>query len=217
MPIVNGYVTLAQLKAYVSPAISDSSSDTQLEDAVNAASRLIDNYCQRRFWLDGSVVARTFAPRDRYCLDLREISFADIGASAGVIVETDSSGDGTFETVWGSSDFQLLPTNAAYEGSEARPWTGLRAVGAQVFPVPTTWLQRHETVRVTAKWGWPAVPEPVRQACLIQAQRIFGRPGAPLGVAGFSEMGAVVRLQRLDPDVEAMLNDYRHDQRTFAL
>jgi hypothetical protein len=59
-------------------------------------------------------------------------------------------------------------------------------------------------VRVTAKWGWPAVPDTVVQATLIQASRLYRRKDSPEGVLGSAEWGTV-RLGRVDPDVYALI------------
>jgi hypothetical protein len=68
---------------------------------------------------------------------------------------------------------------------------------------------RQATVRVTAVYGWPAVPAEVNMATVIQASRLFKRLDAPLGVMGFGDMG-VVRVSRYaDPDVEQLLSPFR--------
>jgi len=65
------------------------------------------------------------------------------------------------------------------------------------------WARR---VRVTARWGWSAVPAQVKQATILRAVALFKRKDAPHGVAGFDGFG-VVRL-RQDPDVEALLQPF---------
>lgn len=202
--INHGYTDLTTFKAYM--GISVSTYDTQGDMAVNSASRSIDNYCQRRFWLDGSAVARTFIPQT-----LTRIEFDDdIGDSASVIIKTDASGDGSFETTWAAGDYQLLPVNAAYAFPEAEPWTSVRAVGSKTFPwLVNTWLTRLDRVQITAKWGWPAVPDAVTQACLIKAARLFHRKDSPQGIAGFGDFGPVRLSRSEDSDVTGLLDPYR--------
>lgn len=65
-------------------------------------------------------------------------------------------------------------------------------------------------VEVTGLFGWAAVPEAIKQATLLQANRLRARRDAPLGVAGSPETGSELRLlARLDPDVEVLVRGYR--------
>ena len=52
-------------------------------------------------------------------------------------------------------------------------------------------------------------PQPVREACLIQAIRLFRRKEAPFGIIGAPEIGQLAVITRLDPDVKALLATYR--------
>ncbi len=51
-------------------------------------------------------------------------------------------------------------------------------------------------------------PDPVREACLLQASRLFRRGDAPFGVTGSAEFGSM-RISALDPDVRALLGEFR--------
>ena len=62
-------------------------------------------------------------------------------------------------------------------------------------------------VEVTAEWGWNAVPDDVREACILLAMRGFARLNAALGIVGFNDMALQVRA--VDPDVRDLLNPYR--------
>jgi len=201
MTIANGYLTLAALKASASFSTVKTDHDADIERAVEAASRSVDRYCSRRFYLDGSASARylTCRPGEVYSLPT-----PDIGSVTGLTVKTDDDWDGTYENTWtkdlrsGSYGFMLEPTNAAAEGL---PFTRLHAV-VSIFPtVP-------QGVEVTAKWGWPAVPTDVTQATLILATRLLMRKDTPFGVMGTQETGYVT-LPRIDPDVRGLLNPYR--------
>jgi hypothetical protein len=59
---------------------------------------------------------------------------------------------------------------------------------------------------VTAKWGWAAVPDDVEQACRILVARFFKVREAPLGVAGFGDLG-LIRV-RDDPTALGLLQPY---------
>lgn len=205
MAVTNGYCTLAELKTYLLPSgyTPDTTDDTVLEFAINSASRWIDGYCGRRFWIDTTASAQTFVPDSLTLLCLDD----DIADSASVIVKTDAGGDGTFETTWAATDFQLLPQNAPHSWPEAKPWTAIRAVGTRTFPwLVNTWLTRLDRVQVTAKWGWPAVPDAVKQACFVKAAKLYKRRDTVQGV--IADAGMYLGSKE-DPDVIRLLQPYR--------
>lgn len=195
------YCTVAELKDWLQ--IADTRDDTLLDRIVSAVSRWIDGYCGRQFGLEPAT-ARTYQPTSPYVLDI-----GDVGDQTGFLVKTDPAGDGVYEITWAATDWQLLPVNAPTDGPEAAPWTELKAVGAQLFPVVYGTLTRCDRVQVTAAWGWPAIPDPVTQACVMQASRVFKRRDSPQGVLGGGDFGVVRVTSRLDPDVEQMLDEYR--------
>lgn len=52
-------------------------------------------------------------------------------------------------------------------------------------------------------------PQKVRTAILMDATRIAKRSTSPEGVAGMSELGAVVRILGLDPDIERLIMRFK--------
>jgi hypothetical protein len=61
-------------------------------------------------------------------------------------------------------------------------------------------------VRDTARWGWTAVPAPVKEATLALAEETFKMKDAPFGVAGMGEFGAI--RVRANPRIVTMLSPY---------
>ena len=197
MAITNGYATLNQLKAALRMGTADTTDDSLLEMAIESASRLIDDDCDRVFYASGTAVARYFAPASGV------IAFIDDAISI-TAVATDEDVDGTYEQVWATTDWQAEPLNSLNAG-QAWPTTRLRAIGDHAFPTQGG----EATLKVTGQWGFgTAVPTIITQACVIQASRHYKRLDAPFGVAGFGEMGAV-RVSRTDPDVYALISKYR--------
>ena len=193
MAIVNGYCTLAEIKA--SARITDSVDDTLLELAVESASRMVDSYTQRYFYNAGTAT-RLFAPQDSYVAEIDDL----------VSLTTLQTSDGDdFGTTWAAKDYQLEPLNGNVDGLTGHPTTRIRAVDDFIFNV----LDGEATVKVIGVWGWSAVPIAVKQATVIQAARIFKRNDSPLGIAGFGEMGAVRVGVQLDPDVKHLIDVYR--------
>jgi len=202
LSVVNGYTTLALLRTFMGAPTTPA--DELLEAAINAASRSIDNYCGRRFWLDGAATARTFVATSSTSLTVPD----GIGTTTGLIVKTDLAGDGTFETTWATTDYELRPVTAAAAFPEAEPWTEIRSIGTLVFPAATV-SGRSDRVQITAKWGWPAVPDSVAYACRLKAARLVSRKDSPQGVAGFGDFGPVRLTSREDSDVVLLLDPYR--------
>lgn len=196
MTITNGYCTLAELKAAL--RISDSVDDALLERCVEAASRQIDNSCDRRFYADGSASARVYEASNSYT-----VMTDDISTTTGLIVKIDSNADGTYnQTLVLNSDYRIDPPNGTVSGYPIR---ALRALDT-LFPVD---YRGRALIEVTARWGWPgSTPHAIREATVILSSRLFKRYDSPLGVAGFGDLG-VITVRRVDPDVENLISPYR--------
>lgn len=185
------YATLEMLKARLK--ITDDDRDELLDTALAAASRYIDRHCGRRFWLDETATARVINPLRRVFRDDdgEHLLVKDIGDADGLVVQVGR--DPAWTTI--TSLVEAEPTDALDEG---RPITSLLRVNAY-------WnAGAGQRVRVTARWGWPQVPDQVVEATLLQANRLFKRKDSPEGVSGSAEWG-VIRVSRIDPDVQAML------------
>jgi hypothetical protein len=195
MAIVNGYCTLAEVKAAL--RLTDNVDDTLLEKAIESASRRIDGYCGRWFYKT-SATAVTMYPQNIYFLQFPN----DVSSTTGLIVKTDTAGDGTYATTLTlGTDFIIEPTNATLRGY---PYQNIQMVGGQTLPLYVT--PSFPTVQVTAQWGWSAIPSDVSQACVLLSMRQFARLNAALGVVGFADMALQVRA--VDPDVRDLLNQY---------
>lgn len=193
MAITNGYATLADVKAGL--RISDNIDDGNLEKAIESASRLIDGYTGRNFYNAGTVT-RLYVPSDLIVADLDD--FISISS-----IKTSSNGDGTFDTTWSATDYQLEPLNGLVDGLSF-PNYRVRAVGNYLFPTAGD----EATLQVIGVAGWSAVPITVNQATIIQAMRIFKRLDSPLGIT-FGELGAMRVSTRLDPDVAQLVEPLR--------
>ena len=198
MAITNGYATLAEVKAAL--RITDSVDDTLLETSIEAASREIDGMAERIFYSVGTAT-RVYLPDDSYTVSIDDLQSV-------VHVKTSSTGD-TFDVTWAGTDYQLEPLNGQVSGL-SQPFTRIRAIGEYLFPIwdPRNVNAHEATVEVRGVFGWPSVPVAIRQATIILSIRQFKRYDAPLGVAGFGDIGAI-RVGRYDPDVEALVSPYK--------
>lgn len=196
MTIVDGYATLEQAKA--SARVADNIDDTLFERAVEGASRRIDGFTGRFFYQTPSTTINLYA------INSYNLATPDISSTNGLVLQTDDVGDGSFTNTFTlNTDYQVEPLDASLQ---TRPFRRLVAIGGKTFPMMT--IPPQPLVRVTAVWGWPAVPTDVREACVIMTLRIFQRANAALGVAGFGDMGPVM-VRSVDPDVREMLMPYR--------
>jgi hypothetical protein len=199
------YVSLTQLKSYLT-GITGTTIDTELQDSISTGSRDIDTFCGRRFWKDTTATARIFQVQpDRRGV----VKVSDFWTTDGLIIATDEGGDGTYETTWTTSDYQLEPLNGIEDGIEGVPYWKIRAINR-------TWPSNaRASLQVTAKWGWSAVPAGVKSACAIlgiETAKLARE--APFGVAGFGIDG-IVRL-RDNQRAQAMLASYRRDPVKYA-
>ena len=185
------YITLATLKSML--RITDTVDDSALQTSVNAATATVDAICRRSFSQDTSASARVFHPSSWAVLRTDDIS-----TLTGLIVKIDADDDGVFEETLTSAKYSLEPVNALAKSEPVN----------RIIAVDTYWPMGHRpSVEVTARWGWPAVPEEVKMATGILAGRLFKRADSLLGVAGFGDMGAIT-LRAVDPDVSRMLAPY---------
>ena len=194
MAITNGYATLAEVKAAL--RIGDNLDDSLLEMAIESASRLLDSYTARSFYVAGTAV-RYFTATNDFLTNLDD-------AITITQVATDSSADGTYDIIWQADDFQLEPLNGRIDGLVV-PYNAIRAIGDYTFPI---WGEE-ALVKVTGNWGWPSVPIAIKQATIIQSSRIFKRLDSPLGVLSSPDLGFIRVGARIDPDVAQLVDPYR--------
>lgn len=204
MPWAPDYITLAELKGVLD--ITDTDDDFALQAAISAASRAVDHATSRQFGQEDAPVERFYrVPCDRPIRTLFT-DIDDLMTTTGLLVDLDEAGDGTFtQSLTLDADFRLSPPNAALNGF---PWTMIDFAPGLSLPRGTDFPD--VAMRVTAQFGWNAVPDPVVEATLIQAERFFKRKDAPFGVAGSPEAGSEMRLlRRLDPDVRDLVATVR--------
>lgn len=193
------YCTSAELKAY--ERIDDTADDAQLALAISAASRAVDRFTNRQFGLVASVEARYYTPKWHPRLCRWVVPMEDLMTSTGLVVMADLDDSGEYASEL--DPCALKPVNAAAIG---RPWT-------ELVVLPTSANQpvdRDDSVEITAKWGWATVPDPIKQATLLQASRFFARRNSPFGIAGSDVTGGseLRLLSRVDPDVGVAVGPY---------
>ena len=202
MAITNGYCTQNELKSFVGIPTTDTADDSLLDDAINAASRQIDAFCGRIFYAEGSASARKFFTDDLYRLRVDDISTTD-----GLIVKYDDDDDGTFEVTVSASEFQLLPINGVVGGITGNPFYIIELISDGSNEWPLDYSSNRPRAEITAKRGYAALPEQIRQATLMLASELFAMRNAPLGVAGVGDFG-VVNIQQ-NREITRMIAPFR--------
>jgi hypothetical protein len=198
--ITTDYVNETEFRAYINT--QGTGRPDAVANAITAASRSVDAYCGRYFYALDATYYVTAESLWTLCL-----GDVDISTSSGFALHTDDSQDGTYSTAWTlNTDYVLEPINQTRSGITGWPYTRIRAVGSLSFPLIYLPTQR-ETCKLTGTFGWATVPTPVKQATQIIAAQYFKLSDAPLGVAGFGDMG-VVRVRDI-PQAASLLAPYR--------
>lgn len=181
------YATLDELKKFITVDTAVVDRDDLLTIALDAAHDDLEGDCGRRFYLDASATARTYDPADRVVVDRGRqfLLVDDIGDDADLVVET---GVTTWTAVTGTVEYR--PENALVRG---------RAITSLMTPSGIWPTDPFTRVRVTARWGWPAVPPRVKAATLLSASRYYARRKSPQGVVGTADWGQIT-VRRTDPD-----------------
>jgi hypothetical protein len=193
---MSNYATLAEVKSAL--RITDAIDDALLNTAISAASRFVDSYCDRSF--SKSTAVRDYVPTGR----MDALIVDDVSVVTAVKIDEDL--DRTFGTTLRPIDFQLEPVNQRAAGQGDWPYVRIRPQEEGYWPIA---LERRATVRVEGTFGWDAIPDPVREATILQASRLFTRLDSPLGIAGFGDMGGMRVSFKGDPDVMMLLAAFR--------
>lgn len=179
------YVTVADLKDRHDVEILDH--DRHYRAAIIAAEAAIDNECGRSF--DKSAATPEFfrPESDRYCVIRDALGIAK--------VEVSGNGRGG---PWHEIDEYITAT--ARGGPVER-------LESETDSFPT---YRGGWLRVTPKdgWGWESVPEPIKEATLLQAAKLFKRKDSPEGAIGFEGTGVINVRAGLDPDAWNLIRPY---------
>lgn len=192
------YITRDTLKLALD--ITGTDRDALLDVALAAASRAVDDHCGRRFNADATASARVYSPCDHLVrsADGDLMIVHDISSTTDLLVEVGASGGASWAPV---TDVETGPDNALALG---RPITFLRSLGGSWW----TYTAGTGRIRVTAHWGWPAVPEPIAQVTLSLAARLADNPKGltSKSVADRSQTFPAARLTELEYQ---LLAEYR--------
>jgi hypothetical protein len=186
MTITNGYATLAQVKSRLD--ITDNDNDAELESVITGVSRAIDANRGRRIY--AATETRYYTPQFTDWLIVHDLLSL-------TTLKTDSTGNGTFDVTWTSSDYFLEPINAALDGEPYDQIT-ITTNGDYTFdPV----IKR--SVEIAGSFGYAATTPPeITEACILVAMRVWKRRDILFGTSGNAELGTVEAIAPLLKDGE---------------
>lgn len=190
------YCTKAELQQRLWPDdASPSEQDLQvMAQIIEGVSKQIESLTGRRFY--ASTETRYYTAEDGDDLEVDDLLSV-------TSLSCDEDGDRTYERTWAATDYDLLPENATLDG---RPYTHIHITprGNYAFPVGI-----RKGVKIVGSFGYGAtIPAMVREACLLQCERLIKRKDAPFGIAGSIELGQMRLIPELDPDVKILLMPY---------
>lgn len=182
------YLTLAELKATLSLS-SETYADADIGQSITAASRAVDQYCDRFFWKDTSDATRKYTPIASDFVYVDDLSQAP----------TSVTSQGT--TLVRDTDYALASANGSLDGEPYERLVAVAASFARFVP---------DSLVVVGKFGWPAIPSQVKTATTILATRLLRRAReAAFGVVGVGFEGIAVRIVAVDPDLRMLLGPLR--------
>jgi len=199
------YVTATEVKDSLE-ITGETYADNDIDDAVEAASRVIDAYKGTRFFPTAEVRTYT-APvlggwnySDLWMYDA-SLSIYDMCGLNSLTVDMD--GDGVYEQTWvRDTDFYLEPNDADLT---SKPWNqiSLRRQGGKQWP------QWQYAISLDGTFGWSTAPGQVTEAAGILANRYLKRVReTPYGMVMIgTDALAMARLGKIDPDVAFMLDN----------
>lgn len=200
MAITNGYLTLAEFKAYKDITSSDTTDDAVIEKIIEGASRFIDDITGQTFYSDTGET-RYFTATDN------EVLFID-NLYGITTLKTDEDQDGTYENTWNTGqttgDFYLMPFNAAIKG---RPYSWIEASDEGDYTFPKT----QKGVQIVGDWGYSAVPADIKMACYEIANAAYGRRSGQnlTGAAEVTAAGIVITPQDITPYARTIIASYK--------
>ena len=191
----HAYTTVDEVRRIFS---KPDTSDEVYESVIRVATKQIDTFCSRRFDLTVAGIREFEIDLDYLGGSYAEMTIDDIAVNSNTVpsVELAMYPDDAdlWETV--SEGWWLGPRSPQY----GLPYTEFAVRN------PQRW---RGFIRVTADFGWDAVPEQVQRACLMSTARIMNREDSVMGIQTSTEFGTAISFARPDPDTARLLHSFK--------
>lgn len=181
MALGDSYASVPQLELRLGKT-----DDGSFTDKLATASRHVERFCARQFNNTTTATARLYRP-----VDVELVVVDDLHTITDLEIAVDHDDDGTFETIWSASDYQLEPPGGVVDGEPGWPYWVLRAIGDRRWP-----CMRRVPVRVTAQWGWAAVPPAVVETTLAVAEASVSTDSAGAGSVSIGRLSVTYDRDR---------------------
>ena len=223
------YTTLNQVKTSMQK--TDAADYAIITRIIDGATRKINQFCARPdgFEADAAASARYYRGSGKAyqlideCVEITAVAVKDAPSDSTYEAWTSPSanmaGDGDWFAGSGDPDepeYNRLPYTLLFvDPNGDQSWfTGetpeMRKRGRARRGIDL-WA-RVPTVQVTAKWGYSVtVPDDITEACIMQTARWYKRlQGAMADSLASADLGGLLYVQQLDPDIAGILIDGRY-------
>jgi hypothetical protein len=195
------YALVPQLKSRLGIPDSNSARDSELATRLASAAADINRWCHRQFGRQEEATTRKFH-LGRTGLDVHDFwSLEDLAITPYSM--------GLPGTAWDVATVIVEPFDGVVDQVPGWPFTRISYPhGDHPLARALYYNNQGAEVRVTARWGWEAVPESITTANLMLAAMDDKARDAPFGVAGFGDYAMRIRT---NPMVEEKLKPYVKD------
>ena len=180
--------------------------DSRYEEAIATATGQIDEFCGRRFDMVTSVSREFDVELDYLSGHFASMTIDDIPVGGPTVSRVELSTDPSDDDSWVVQESGWwLSSGVPGARTPKEGWPYAELTVARTYG----WEGRY--VRITADWGWDAVPKQVERACLMSAARIVNREDSVMGILSSGDFGTVGVFPRPDPDTARMLRPFKRD------
>jgi len=204
------YATYEEMKTEINLVDARKPERGNIERLLDSASAAIDRFCNRPL----GFVALTVAAAKVYPGSGKPYQLIDECVTITAVAVKDSVSDAAY-TAWLATDWTACTGDYNYPDFNSTPYTMLLCTANGDYSVFSSGRMADRwqapTVQVTARWGYAlTVPDQIKTATIMQAARWFKRlQGSMSDALASGELGRLLFLQKLDPDIAMILKDGR--------